>query len=239
LEYRIFRMNQFNISTAHMHDKAFTPYKGKYSGKEIAVIACGPSLNDYKPIPGVVNIGVNRAFRDERICFDYMFFLDAAPWKREEIKALNAYRKDACKKFYGILIENLGNDFPSANVSESDVIEAGAIRYRVNNANFIKGMEPVFPLDISSQPLAAFESVIFSALQFALWTNPSKIYLVGCDCTQSGHFYENRRSSSISTKLTFGYECLKRFATTYYPDTEIVSVNPVGLKGLFRDVYQK
>ena len=31
---------------------------------------------------------------------------------------------------------------------------------------------------------------------------------------------------------------LKKFAKTYYPDTEIISVNPVGLKGIFKDVYQ-
>ncbi len=30
---------------------------------------------------------------------------------------------------------------------------------------------------------------------------------------------------------------MKGFAKTYYPETEIISVNPVGLKGLFHDVY--
>ena len=30
---------------------------------------------------------------------------------------------------------------------------------------------------------------------------------------------------------------MKKFAEVYYPETEIISVNPIGLKGLFRDVY--
>ena len=31
---------------------------------------------------------------------------------------------------------------------------------------------------------------------------------------------------------------LKEFADEKYPNTEIISVNPVGLKGLFKDEYE-
>ena len=34
-----------------------------------------------------------------------------------------------------------------------------------------------------------------------------------------------------------GYKKFKEFIDIYYPDVEVISVNPVGLKGLFRDVY--
>jgi len=30
---------------------------------------------------------------------------------------------------------------------------------------------------------------------------------------------------------------LKEFVELYYPETEIISINPIGLKGLFRDEY--
>lgn len=30
---------------------------------------------------------------------------------------------------------------------------------------------------------------------------------------------------------------LKMFASKYYPDIKIYSINPVGLKGLFKDIY--
>ena len=30
---------------------------------------------------------------------------------------------------------------------------------------------------------------------------------------------------------------MKEFAETYYPDTEIISINPVGLKGVFKDEF--
>ena len=167
-----------------------------------------------------------------------MFFQDAKPWSREEIQALNNYRREKCQKFYGISWESLDNDYPPHIVSESDAINADALRFRTHKARWVKGLSPNIPLEISTQPLADFSSVAFSALQFALWTNPKRIYLVGCDSTQSGHFYEKDDNSNVHPELKHGYECIKKFATAFYPETEIVSINPVGLKGLFKDVYQ-
>ena len=34
-----------------------------------------------------------------------------------------------------------------------------------------------------------------------------------------------------------GYAQMKMFARFYYPETEIISINHVGLCGLFKDVY--
>ena len=84
--------------------------------------------------------------------------------------------------------------------------------------------------------LGDFNSVSFSAMQFILWTNPNKIYLVGCDCS-SGYFDKTKSTTSMN-KLIGNWIMLKKFAETYYPDTKIISVNPVGLKGVFTDLYQ-
>lgn len=79
---------------------------------------------------------------------------------------------------------------------------------------------------------------VFSALQFILYTHPQKIYLVGCDCTPNGHFYDDYTKNINllpNTKhLWQEFACIKN---SLYPDIEVVSVNPVGLKGLFEDVY--
>ena len=90
-------------------------------------------------------------------------------------------------------------------------------------------------------------------MQFILYTNPSKIYLVGIDCSSAGHFNQKQDTTEEHAKrmkdrgedlfqwadLTqrFWYE-LKEFACQYYPGTEIISVNPVGLRGLFKDLDQ-
>ena len=59
----------------------------------------------------------------------------------------------------------------------------------------------------------------------------------------NGHFEgrpQGRFEADTSLMLWIeGYEKLKTFARRYYPDTELVSVNPVGLKGVFNDVYTK
>lgn len=87
----------------------------------------------------------------------------------------------------------------------------------------------------------AGHSIIFPALHFALYTRPKRVLLVGCDCSLDGHFdgTENGCASDQTMVPLWigGYRELKGFAAVHYPDTEFISVNPVGLKGLFRDVY--
>ena len=102
--------------------------------------------------------------------------------------------------------------------------------------------------DISTNPLCCYWSIVFPAIQFALWTNAKRIYIVGCDCNQNGYFDNKIQQFPIlnGNKLDFNYQGvitgwkkLKEFKYMYYTETEIISVNPVGLKGLFKDVYTK
>lgn len=70
---------------------------------------------------------------------------------------------------------------------------------------------------------------------------PRRIYIVGTDCSGKGHC-ECVKSSETSVEVDFSYlikpwKKLKDFAMDYYPDVEVISVNPVGLKGLFTDYY--
>lgn len=85
-------------------------------------------------------------------------------------------------------------------------------------------------------------------MQFILFTNPKRVYIVGIDCTSAAggtHFIGVARKcrdrgedvQGLDKKHHDDWIKLKTFVETYYPNTEIISVNPVGLKGLFRDVY--
>lgn len=94
--------------------------------------------------------------------------------------------------------------------------------------------------DISSHPLVDYQSVVFPALQFALWTNPKTIYLVGCDCTSGVGHFDSEKPNWLDLETVFaGYDDIKSFARKWYPDTRIVSVNPVGLKGKFEEMEQR
>ena len=43
-------------------------------------------------------------------------------------------------------------------------------------------------INIEYYPLMAYYSVTFQTLHFALYTNPKRIFLAGCDCSFTGHF---------------------------------------------------
>ena len=83
-------------------------------------------------------------------------------------------------------------------------------------------------------------------MHFAFYTHPDKIYLIGLDTNVGGiNIFDNLNVDLKHAKdgnydiknMLSGYVKFKEFAEKYYPDVEIVSVNPVGLKGVFKDVY--
>ena len=90
--------------------------------------------------------------------------------------------------------------------------------------------------EIDKNWVAGDGGIAIVAAQFALFTNPKRIYLVGCDCSSG---YYNTKKGPKSTYIVNYWKQFKRFADEFYPETEILSVNTVGLKGMFTDFEQK
>lgn len=227
------------ISTARMNERAFAEFKGCHTGRDLVVVATGPSLEHFKPIDDAVYIGVNYAYRAKGIELDYLFAMDYSGLC-DSMAEMNAYRKGRCEKFYGLFREQ--EKRVEMVIPESEVIEAQARRFRVKwwPAEDDAVFKERFALDLCSEMLASFMSIVFPALQFALWTNPRRIYLVGCDCSGSAHFSANGNADSERNfdDIVQPYLWFRDFAARHYPKTEIVSINPVGLKGVFRDIVQ-
>ena len=98
--------------------------------------------------------------------------------------------------------------------------------------------------DISCQPLPDLGSSIFSALSFAIYTGCKKIYIVGCDCASNGYFDGSKQriewlKGTVPEKLITSWKLYKEHIAIFHPDVELISVNPIGLRGVFRDVYTK
>ena len=214
---------QRSISTAILHQKTFSRYKNIHQGQEIVLVATGPTAKDYKRIDGAIHIGVNRAFQFDGIDLHYLFMQDYGV--KPYIKEANQYKPESCTKFYGML-----DTMPEILIPESDVIEANALRYRTDFTPDGK-YQYQFRYFIDSEQLGDYTSVIFPAIQFALWTNPRTIYLVGCDCTKG--YFDGQASVYSASHLIPAWHQLKEFARVYYPETKILSINPVGLKGIF------
>jgi hypothetical protein len=241
----IFRENVLNkivqkrIETIFLHQKTFLPYKGIYEGKSISLIACGPTLNHFKHCNDSIFVGLNRSFIRSDIKFKYLFTIDNIGIKDYFADFVN-YLPEECIKFIGN--QDLGKDF--------EIPEQLALKvknsYRYNTDI---GLAPKkFVVNIDSAPLVNSASVSIQAMQFILFTNPQKVYLVGIDCSVAtkGHFDDpskidtsfrgenTQRNDLTSIK---DWQTLGEFAKLHYPETEIISVNPVGLKGIFKDVY--
>ncbi len=225
---------------ASLHAETFKGCKNLYAGKDVCLIATGPTLNFFEPVENAVYVGVNKAFRYDKVTLDYLWMQDyaaVAPYIEESLN----YRNPDVKRYYGIMPYGL---VPDWIIPESVAARHKAKRYYSRVRWPDKGREVLikkdeFAFDITAEPLTCSGSIVFPAMQFILYTNPKRVYLVGCDSKYTGYFDKTAQTAgdpNFSAVLT-GWKLMKGFAKTYYPETEIISVNPVGLKGLFYDVY--
>lgn len=227
-ESQIIQNNIYIPASVH-HAAVFEKYRNCNAGKDLVLLAAGPTLDSYTPMPGAIHLGVNRVYQAKHIALDYLMAIDAFFTPDEEIES---YRPELCAKLFGFNYQTLHK-----RISESLISKTGAERFYYHSIPY--GVAPVFPSSLAHSPLIVMESVVTAAFQFALWTGPKRIYLVGCDCSSSGYF--SAQKSGIpqklsSRKIIHSWEILKEFADNVYPDIEIVSINPVGLRGLFTDM---
>ena len=225
------------INVARKHEKAFAEFKGCHTGKKIAIFATGPSLNKYKEIPDIIKIGVNKSFLKDNLKLDYLFMQD---WGvREYINELDNPKYENIIKFFGVAPEN-SFDRKDCSLKHAIIPESIVLKYKARqyfqHSSYLQS-EIKFYKDIETNYIECGGTVALAAMQFALYTNPAKIYLIGCDCS-NGH-YITQNGNSRFTHLIEPWIKLKEFANIYYPDTEIISVNPIGLRGLFTDLDQE
>lgn len=225
------------IPAAVTHQKVFPKYKGINKGKTVVLVGTAPTLDYYTPIEGAVHIGVNRAFLREDIPLDYLIRCDRMEDEIE--KQISEYRGNNCKKLYGYMYRSRAC-IPEYIKDKEDVESFYCLSYDYQKYGYDLDKDRFFffPPDISVSPFKSYGTTMFIVFQFALWTHPEKIYLVGCDCT-TGHcaLAEDNSIFSDYSYLINPWKKAKEFAEDFYPDIEITSINPVGLKGIFHDEY--
>lgn len=222
------RQIERETAVSKLHEKTFTKYKGCYEGKNVVLVATGPSLQKYKPIKNAIHVGVNKAFQSN-VRLDNLFVQDVTIGY-DILKQMIEYKKQYnTELFFGIS--------ECCLIPESIAMRAGAKRYYTD---YMYRPEFSFAHDLTTQSLGDFKSIVFAAMQFILWTRPKNIYIVGCDCSSGGGYFNNQNAKNFLDKsVAETWKKLKDFAEIYYPETKIYSINPVGLKGLFDDLYQE
>lgn len=227
----LFQLVCFANEVHDTHAASFAEFKNCSKGRDVAVVATGPTLNFYSSalLPEAKHIGVNSAFLKEDLRLDYYFTTDyehRSEWfpqlkDHDFIKFFGQYSNTAYREKY--------------QVTEQLIEENHARRF------FQSAPDESIHLNIEYYPLMGFYSVVFQALHFALYTNPARIFLIGCDCTDAGSYNGETAVAGVGDYAVpvwlKGYRKLKDFTERFYPETELISVNPVGLRGMFRDVY--
>jgi hypothetical protein len=221
-----------------INTKAFAKYRNINRGRDVVIVGSGPTLNYYEPIENAVTMGVNTTFKKAKI--DYLFLMDKNVINDENKDLIIQY---PCKKFFSFL-GSLDWNLPII-LRETKEVEEICIN-TVESCNPQKGYYSNIYFDITRAPVANLGSTIFAVAQFALWTYPKRIYIVGCDCTNflEGHFDGTRRFHGRNTpigdkRFVDGWKDIKRFRNIYYPDVEMITINPVGLKEIFKNVFTK
>lgn len=221
------------------HQTVFPKYKNINKGKTVVIVGGGPTLDYYTPIQGAVHIAINYSIRRRDIKFDYCFTSDCDGKDGQGfLDELISYG-DKSVSFLGINYRRVKALIPEFICEKSNVEWYYVDSYNwLFKENFDKVAKFFFPLDISMSPLKSYGTTMFGALQFALWTHPDKICLVGADCTSGKH--AGNIGYTAYDEYDFSYiipawEQAKEFMAAYYPDIKIESINPVGLKGVFKD----
>lgn len=205
-------------------------FKGCFRGKKVCLVATGPTLNIFQPLDeDVIYFGVNEAFLFEKITFDYIFMQDYAEGLIELHKN---YKNKYCQFIYGIHYSS-----PHFCIPDNIEVKNGSQFCYVEHMLFSNKNEG-FTVDIERESLTDFGSCVFDALQIILLAEPDAVYLVGCDCTSAGHCANNNPLPLKGEKFLSEWIKFKKFVERHYSNTQVVSVNPVGLRGVFGDVLQ-
>lgn len=236
-------VNAISTAASMANKECFQEIKNCNKGKMVAVCGGGPTLQEYIQIPDTLHVALNRALLNQKIKYDWFI---ADDWAGIDFFKEELLRYD-CKKFFGHQMGDYERQIP-----ESFRIDCKAKRYYTDSYMVADGFESRFICDIDKMAVGNMPNIALSAMQIILFTNPKKIYLVGCDASQ-GHFIQTNNLDAkrieehekdlklavSSDRVIQKWLELKCFADTFYPDTEIISINPVGLKGIFKDEYQE
>ena len=222
-----------NVVAAQNH-KTFAAYKNKHLGETVVILGAAPTLSHFDPLPHATYIGMNTAFDYEKVQLDYFFCIDNI--RIPALKDIQKFKNSTCPKFFG-----QHSDFTAIPIDRLEKwhIPTSFIE-ECNNAHlFYFAQYGKYPTrDISALPLNCFNaSGVFTMLEFALWCGFKKIYVVGCDCTLGGHFNDEKGNPKLHQHLIRAWHLFADYTKIFHPSVKIISVNPIGLKGLYDDVY--
>lgn len=196
-------------------------YKDIHKDKEAVIMATGNSIKNYIPVIGEdkVFLGLNKIYYYPDLLNISKYYFFGSGYEIEFEHKINVdLISDKIQKFASVYRD--GNVTSLGNIYPENAQKINAIPFECGLINFTD--------NISDYKMLG-HSIVFPALQFLLYTGVKKISIVGCDI--SGF-------QSDEQQLFEWWNKFREWVKIAYPNVEIVCVNPIGLKGMFKDVYQ-
>ena len=225
----IFYFTNMSLTVRDAHKNTFPQFKDINKGKSIAILGSGPSLNYAPEIKDSLTIACNRTIdflkdRDPT----YYFIVD----NTAALDYFDKITKLRSQVFLGRYLHKSLHE--TLSISEELRNQENVFTFYSNVGFYSYTIRP----EIETNPLADFRTIVHCALHFALYTNPDTIYLIGCDTSLGGYAQKHQVQAILGiNEMLYGYKKFKVFRDLHYPDTKIISVNPVGLRGIYDDVY--
>lgn len=199
---------------SEMNSFSMPEWKNKYKNKRVVICGSGSSLDDCIQEKDTFYIALNRALFYDKIKFDFLFMQDTP---KNQPYTMNDYNKYPCTKFYG-RITNIGTK--NMGISESDLIPSSenVVRYelaptwfdyRVDTLNF--KLEKNYFVDA--------QSVLFSALQFAVYAGFHEIILYGIEFSET-NYGNTKNPNNYNPAVVNNLFRFKKEICIQYPDVK-------------------
>jgi hypothetical protein len=214
-------------------NEVFLPFKNKHVNEKCVVFGTGPSLKKYKNLnKDLIKIGCNEMVNYHEI-MDYYFIGDVGNKKRgytKEPEVYHNYKANVAKFIrHKSHVAQFLPKFPD-NIPHATYYRTHHMAFK---HPFVKKPPGPFGGDIV-KCMADGGTIIFEALQFALYCGFSDIFIVGCDCNYTKGTFNSDRSKSCDHGYTAlmmrGWRLFKRHTDKNYKNVNIKIVNPVSLK---------
>ena len=212
------------------------------------IVGSGPTLNDAIPFfeyakkHNFILLGTNETLFDTTFDLDYHFLGDITSFdkgKECKRKYLNIRTKKK-KIWFGSCVQKM--PVRRRKKRRKNAISNNLLQTLNSNSYLdvlifdkLSNRKGLFSNLTHSHDLK--HSTIFVTLEIALLMGFNKIYLVGCDCTQTNKYRPNEIMNYFdyntnTSRLIKGWNIMNQFIRTQYPKVVIKSVNPIGLSDL-------
>ena len=220
-------------------NEIFRQYHNIHQHETCFLFGTGPSLSKFNTsdvkeyTEDSILIGVNEIIHYD-IPMDYFFIGDAG----NKTKGFNCRPTDYIEYKPNIAKFFRSNRQIAQHIPQLPQHVEGVDYYTTTGWTFRHPLYRNEPMDFNKDittGLADSGTIILEALQFALYTGVSTIYLVGCDCDYSSGTFNTSSHIDHSLKafMLQGWVKIKKFIDNVYPDIDVISINPVGLSEIF------